>query len=53
LTEELIDEARLGEGVAHRLLGDLASRSARLEEELAEAGSGLAPRATGRLRSQG
>ena len=38
LTEELIAEADLGEEVARRLLGDLAYRSAELEEELAELG---------------
>jgi Transposase DDE domain len=38
LTEELINEAGLGSEVARRLLGDLAYRSERLEEELAEAG---------------
>ena len=38
LTEELLAEAGLGEGVARRLLGDLAYRSAGLEEELAECG---------------
>src|SRR3712207_6574406 len=36
LTEELINEAALGEGVARRLLGDLAYRSAELKEALAE-----------------
>jgi transposase len=36
LTEELIAEAALGEGVARRLLGDLAYRSERLKEALAE-----------------
>lgn len=38
LTEELIAEADLGGEVARRLLGDLAYRSAELEEELAELG---------------
>ena len=51
LTEELLAEADLGEGVARRLLGDLAYRSARLEEELAECGvllvSGRADRRPG------
>ena len=32
LTEELIDEAALGDGVASRLLGDLAYRSGILAE---------------------
>jgi hypothetical protein len=36
LTEELIYEAALGDGVARRLLGDLAYRSAQLREALAE-----------------
>jgi transposase len=36
LAEELIAEAALGEGVARRLLGDLAYRSERLKEALAE-----------------
>lgn len=35
LTEELLDEANLGEGVARQLLGDLAYRSATLEDTLA------------------
>ncbi|MDQ5817946.1 MAG: transposase [Actinomycetota bacterium] len=51
LTEELLAEAGLGEGVARRLLGDLAYRSAGLEEELAECGvllvSGRADRRPG------
>jgi hypothetical protein len=38
LTEELIAEAKLGEEVARKLLGDLAYRSQELEEELAESG---------------
>jgi hypothetical protein len=38
LTEELIDEAALGDGVARRLLGDLAYRSEGLKEPLAEIG---------------
>jgi hypothetical protein len=38
LTEELIDEAALGDGVARRLLGDLAYRSEELREALAEVG---------------
>jgi hypothetical protein len=36
LTEELIAEAALGDGVARRLLGDLAYRSEELREALAE-----------------
>lgn len=36
LTEELIDEAALGNGVARRLLGDLAYRSEDLRKALAE-----------------
>jgi Transposase DDE domain len=42
LTEELINEAALGEGVARRLLGDLAYRSENLKEALAEVGILLA-----------
>jgi hypothetical protein len=38
LTGELIDGANLGDGVARKLLGDLAYRSEALEETLAEAG---------------
>jgi Transposase DDE domain len=38
LTEELCAEAKLGEQVARKLLGDLAYRSAELEDELAELG---------------
>jgi Transposase DDE domain len=38
LTEELLAEAKLGDGVARKLLGDLAYRSAELEEELTEMG---------------
>ena len=41
LTEELLAEAKLGEEVARRLLGDLAYRSQELGEELAEAGIAL------------
>ncbi len=40
LTKELLDEAKLGEEVARKLLADLAYRSEYLEEELA--GSGIA-----------
>jgi hypothetical protein len=36
LTEELIAEAKLGDGVARKLLGDLAYRSKELREALAE-----------------
>jgi hypothetical protein len=42
LTEELIYEAALGEGVARRLLGDLAYSSEDLRETLAEVGILLA-----------
>lgn len=42
LTEELLAEAQLGNGVARKLLGDLAYRSAELKEELAECGIALA-----------
>jgi hypothetical protein len=38
LAEELINEAALGDGVARRLLGDLAYRSKELKEALAEVG---------------
>jgi hypothetical protein len=38
LTEELIAEAALGEGVARRLFGDLAYSSEDLREALAEVG---------------
>jgi len=38
LTEELIAGARLGYGMAHRLLGDLAYRSGELREVFAEMG---------------
>jgi IS5 family transposase len=38
LAQELINEAALGEGVARRLLGDLAYRSEDLREALAEVG---------------
>ena len=38
LTEELINEAKLGYGMARRLLGDLAYRSGQLREILAEMG---------------
>jgi hypothetical protein len=42
LTEELIAEARLGDGVARRLLGDLAYRSEGLRKALIEVGVLLA-----------
>jgi hypothetical protein len=38
LTEELLNEAALGGGIARRLLGDLAYRSKELKEALAEVG---------------
>jgi hypothetical protein len=38
LTEELLAEANPGDGVARRLLGDLAYRSGALEEALADSG---------------
>ena len=38
LTKELLEEAKLGQEVARRLLADLAYRSEDLEEELAELG---------------
>ncbi len=38
LTEELLTKAKLGDGVARRLLGDLAYRSGSLKEGLAECG---------------
>ena len=50
LTEELIDEAALGEGVARRLLGDLAYRSEDLREALAEVGILLASERAERRR---
>jgi Transposase DDE domain len=42
LTEELINEAALGDGVARRLLGDLAYNSKELKKALAEVGILLA-----------
>jgi len=42
LTEELLTEAGLGDGVARKLLGDLAYRSEELKEELAGCGIELA-----------
>ncbi len=41
LTEELLAEARLGDEVGRRLLGDLAYRSEALEDALAECGVAL------------
>ena len=41
LTEELLTEAKLKDGVARELLGDLAYRSGELKEELAKAGISL------------
>jgi hypothetical protein len=38
LTEELLEEAALGDGVARRLVGDLAYRSEDLKETLSEVG---------------
>jgi hypothetical protein len=50
LTEELINEAALGEGVASRLLGDLAYTSEDLREALAEVGIHLATERAERRR---
>lgn len=50
LTEELLAEAKLGEGVARRLLGDLAYRSEELREALAEMGILLATERSERRR---
>ena len=50
LAEELINEAALGEGVARRLLGDLAYRSEDLREALAEVGILLATERAERRR---
>src|SRR5215207_5721036 len=50
LTEELLAEAALGEGVARRLLGDLAYRSDHLREALAEVGILLATERAQRRR---
>lgn len=41
LTKELLEEAKLGEEVARKLLADLAYRSEDLEEELAGLGIAL------------
>lgn len=50
VTEELLAEAALGEGVARRLLGDLAYRSEQLREALAEMGILLATERSERRR---
>lgn len=50
LTEELIEEAALGEGVARKLLGDLAYSSEGLRETLAEVGILLATERAERRR---
>jgi hypothetical protein len=50
LTEELLDEAELGEEVARRVLGDLAYRSEELREALAEVGVLLATEPSERRR---
>jgi hypothetical protein len=48
LTEELLAEARLREGVARRLFGDLASRSVELKEALVQCGILLVTERSGR-----
>ncbi len=50
LSEELLAEAALGEGLARRLLGDLAYRSEQLRETLAEMGIVLATERSERRR---
>jgi hypothetical protein len=50
LTEELLAEAALGEGVARRLLGDMAYRSEDLRQTLAEVGILLATERAERRR---
>jgi Transposase DDE domain len=50
LTEELLDEAKLGEEVARRVLGDLAYRSEELREVLAKVGIILATEPSKRRR---
>lgn len=50
LTKELLEEARLGEEVARRLLGDLAYRSEDLREELAGLGIALVTSESGGKR---
>jgi DDE family transposase len=47
LVSELLCGARLGEGLARRLLGDLAYRSERLGEKLASAGVSLVTQRSG------
>jgi hypothetical protein len=48
LTEELLAEARLGDGLARRLVGDLAYRSRELKEALIECGILLMTERSGR-----
>ena len=50
LTEKLINEAALEDGVARKLLGDLAYHSEQLREELAEMGILLATERSERRR---
>ena len=50
LSEELVAEAALGEGIARRLLGDLAYRSEELRKTLAEVGILLATEPSERRR---
>jgi len=50
MTEELINEAALGQGVARRLLADLAYSSEQLREALAEVGILLATERAERRR---
>jgi hypothetical protein len=50
VAEELINEAALGEGVARKLLGDLAYRSKELRDDLAEVGILLASEPSERRR---
>ena len=50
LTEELLAEAKLGEDVARRVLGDPAYRSEELREALAEVGVLLATEPSERRR---
>jgi hypothetical protein len=52
LVEELLAGARLGDGVARRLLGDLAYRSAELKEGLAGSGILLATERAERRRGE-
>jgi hypothetical protein len=51
LSEELVVEAALGEGMARRLLGDLAYRSEELRQTLAEVGILLATEPSERRRA--